>query len=297
MSDYAMETRGLVKVYPQARALDGLEAHVPRGAIYGLLGRNGAGKTTTIKILLGLARATAGEARVLGFDVRRDTMEILRRTAFVGENKPLYLDFTGAEHLRFARGFYPGWSDEAAQRYAARLELDLRRKVSKLSRGNRTKVSLVTALAQRAELLILDEPTSGLDPVAIDEFLRILVEDHAAEGRSVLFSSHHLAEVEQVAEWVGVVDGGRLLLEARLDDIRNEFRLITAGGRDLTAVRAPEIVSAAHNGQFSKFVVSRGAPAFTAALEQQGATVLSAEPMGLRDVFLHLVRKEEQCVQ
>lgn len=295
MNEWAIETKGLRKVYPQVKALDGLEVRVPRGTIYGFLGRNGAGKTTTIKTLLGLIRPTGGEARVLGLDIRRDNLEILRHVAFVSENKPLYTDFTAAEHLRFVRGFYPGWSDAVAAAYAERLGLVLNQRVGKLSRGNRTKVSLLLALAQRAELLILDEPTSGLDPVVIDEFLRILVEDHTSEGRSVFFSSHHLAEVEQVAEWVGIVDAGRLLLEARLDDIRNEYRLVTAGGRDLQSVRAPQVISAAHDGEFSKFVVARGAAAFAASLEQQGATVLSTTPIGLRDVFLHLVRKEEPC--
>ncbi len=224
MNDIAIWTEKLVKVYSQVRAVDELSLNVPRGGIYGFLGRNGAGKTSTIKILLGLTRPTAGEARVLGFHVGREQVAILERTAYVSENKSLYGNLTARELVRFTRGFYPNWSDEAATKYARSFEIPMDPPFSKLSQGNRTRVFLLLALAQGADLLVFDEPATGLDPVGVDEFLRILAQDVVSEGRTVLISSHQLSDVEQVADHVGLIDHGRLLLEARLDDIKSQFR-------------------------------------------------------------------------
>lgn len=295
MSDLAIATQGLVKVYSNVRAVDGLNLSVPRGAVYGFLGRNGAGKSTTMKMLLGLARPTAGSARVLGCDIGRQRVEILRRVAFVGEYKVLYDQLTPAEMARFTRSFYPGWSDAAAEKCARQLEIPMQQKFAKLSKGNRAKVWLLLALGQAAELLVLDEPTAGLDPFMNDALLKLLAEDTAFEGRTVFFSSHHLAEVEQICDWVGIVDEGRMLLEARLEDIREHYRLVIAAGRDLPVGKTAPVVAAARNGQFSRYLVARDAEAFAAQLKSQGAAVTNVTPLSLREVFLELVRKEEPC--
>jgi len=296
MSEWAIQTESLTKHYQQVRAVDGLNLRVPRGAVYGFLGRNGAGKTTTIKLLLGFARSHAGTARVLGMDVSTQLREILARTAFVGENKTLYEHFTPAEHVKFHRGFYPQWSDAAAANYARDLEIPMGQKFKSLSKGNRTKVWLLLALAQNAELMILDEPTTALDPLTADIFLRSLAEDHAGEGRTIFFSSHHLAEVEQIADWVGIIDRGKLLLEARLEDIRNNFRLIVATGNGLPLERQTPVVSALSAANLCRYVVERDADAWQSRLRAQGATILESMPLSLKDVFLELVRKEEPCI-
>jgi ABC-2 type transport system ATP-binding protein len=295
MSDLVIATQGLVKVYSKVRAVDGLNLSVQRGAVYGFLGRNGAGKTTTMKMLLGLARPTSGQAQVLGLDISRHRVEILRRTAFVGENKALYDQLTPAEMVRFTRNFYPGWSDAAAEKCARQLEIPMQQKFGKLSKGNRAKVWLLLALAQGAELFLFDEPTAGLDPFMNDALLKLLAEDAASEGRTIFFSSHHLAEVEQICDWVGIVDEGRMLLEARLDDIREHYRLVIAAGRDLPVGKTAPVVAAARNGQFSRYLLARDAEAFAARLRGQGAAVTQVSPMSLREVFLELVRKEESC--
>lgn len=295
MNDIAIWTEKLVKVYSQVKAVDELSLHVPRGSVYGFLGRNGAGKTSTIKILLGLARPTAGQATVLGFRVGHDQVAILERTAYVSENKALYGNLTAKELVRFTRGFYPNWSDDAATRYARSFEIPMDRPFVKLSQGTRTKVYLLLALAQGADLLVLDEPTTGLDPVAVDEFLRILGQDVVGEGRTVLISSHQLSDVEQVADHIGLIDHGRLLLEARLDDIKSQFRLVTAAGNALAQSRSAEVVSVTSDGNFCKYVVRQNAEAFAAELRQQGATVTDVSPLGLREIFLEMVRKEEVC--
>jgi ABC-2 type transport system ATP-binding protein len=295
MNEWAIETRQLSKYYGDVKALDGLTLKAPKGSVYGYLGRNGAGKSTTLKVLLGLARATSGEAHVLGERVRPENLAILERTAYVGENKPLYEWMSAEQMVRFTRGFYKSWSDEAARRYAEMLEIPMRRKIKKLSKGNRTKVSLLLALAQGAELLMLDEPTSGLDPVYLDDVLRTLVEHHVNEGRTVFFSSHDLSEVEQIAEWVGIIDNGKMLLEARLDDIRENFRTVIASGNGLPET-GENIASVTRDGNFRKYVLARGGESFAASLEQQGAAVLEVKAMSLREVFLALLRKESANV-
>jgi ABC-2 type transport system ATP-binding protein len=290
----AIWTEKLVKTYPDVRAVDGLNLNVPRGVVYGFLGRNGAGKSSTIRILLGLARPTEGHGTVLGFPIGREQVSILERTAYVSESKTLYGNLTPRELVRFTRGFYPKWSDQAVRKYSQLLEIPMDRPFSKLSQGNRTKVCLLLALSQGADLLILDEPATGLDPVVLDEFLRILVQDVVSEGKTVFISSHQLSDVEQIADWVGLIDHGRLLLEARLDDIKGQFRWVTAAGTGLPA-KPPDALLVASEGNFNKYLVKKNADAFAAELSRQGATIAEVSPLGLREIFLALVRKEEPC--
>jgi ABC-2 type transport system ATP-binding protein len=296
MNDMAIWTEQLVKVYPDVRAVDGLSLNVPRGVAYGFLGRNGAGKTSTIRILLGLARPTEGHGMVLGFPIGRDQVAILERTAFVSESKALYGGLTPRELVRFTRGFYPKWSDQAVTKYSRLFEIPMDRPFATLSQGNRTKVCLLLALSQGADLLVFDEPATGLDPVVVDVFLRILVEDVVGEGRTVFISSHQLSDVEQIADWVGLIDHGRLLLEARLDDIKSQFRLITAAGNALPQAKSSEVLLVASEGNFCKYLVKKHADVFAAELSRQGATVAEVSPLGLREIFLALVRKEEPCI-
>jgi ABC-2 type transport system ATP-binding protein len=160
MNEPAIATKDLAKAYASVRAVTGINLTVPRGSIYGFLGRNGAGKTTTIKMLLGLVRPTGGSARVLGLDTRREHIGILQRTAFVSEKKNLYPSLTPAELVRFSRGFYPTRSDSAVEKYAELFEIPMKQRFEQLSNGNQTKVWLLLALCQGADLLILDEPTT-----------------------------------------------------------------------------------------------------------------------------------------
>jgi ABC-2 type transport system ATP-binding protein len=295
MNDLAIDAKDLAKTYGSIHAVDGLTVNVPRGAIYGLLGRNGAGKTTTIKMLLGLARRTAGSIHVLGMDVLAHRMAILRRTAFVSEKKMLYPLLTASDLVRFSRGFYPTWSDSAVGKYARLFEIPMKQRFERLSNGNQTKVWLLLALCQGADLLILDEPTTALDPVSVDQLLHILAEHAMDRGCTVFFSSHQLEEVEQIAEYVGVVDHGKLLIESRLDDIKSDFRLITASGNALPAQTCAQILSIDIEGSFYRYLVTRDAEGFAAGLTENGAIVTSITPLGLREIFLQLIRKEQSC--
>lgn len=294
-TETAIHTEGLTKVYGELRAVDGVTMHVPRGSVYGFLGRNGAGKTTTMRLLLGLACPTAGTAHVLGRQMGTQQLEILERTAFVPERKVLYDHLTPNELVHFTSGFYPRWSHEAVEKYARILDIPMKQKFGKLSHGGRTKVCILLALGQNADLLILDEPTLGLDPVITDSVLRVLVEEQASQGRTVFFSSHQLAEVEQIADWIGILDQGKLLFAARLEDIRSEYRVVVAGGNGLPAATSVQVLSVSRSGAFTRYVVSSGAEAFVGGLRQQGAVGVEIFPLNLREFFLEIVRKEESC--
>ena len=295
MNQLAIATKDLTKTYGSIRAVRGINLTVPRGSIYGFLGRNGAGKTTTIKMLLGLGRPNAGSARVLGMDALRERIPILQRTAFVSEKKTLYASFSASELVRFSRGFYPNWSDSAVEKYAGIFEIPMKQRFEQLSNGNQTKVWLLLALCQGADLLILDEPTTALDPITVDQLMRVLAADAVDRGCTIFFSSHQLEEVERIAEYVGFIDHGNLLMEARLDDIKSEFRLITAAGSSLPAQTSPQVLSVEVDQDFYRYVVTRDAEGFAAALSQNGATVTSIAPLSLREIFLQLVRKEQSC--
>jgi ABC-2 type transport system ATP-binding protein len=290
MTDLVVETQSLVKRYGRVAALDGLSMAVPRGAVYGFLGRNGAGKTTAIRVLAGLARPQSGSASVFGLHPVRDRLAILSRTGFVIE-KMLLPSMTGNDLLRYNRGFFPSWSGDLAKKYADLLEVPMDRKFRRLSHGNRTKLCLLLALAQGAELLVLDEPTLGLDPVITDQLLRLLIDDFASAGRTLLISSHHLSEVEKIADWVGIIDHGRLLLQAQLDDIRANYARVRASGSGLPRSGA-EIVTVSDTENVSEYVLRSGSDAFAAELRRQGAVVLDVSPMNLSEIFLELVGKE-----
>ena len=228
-----IEIADLRKSYGDMEAVRGLSLHVSAGSIYGFLGRNGAGKTTTIKVLLGMTRPTAGDARVFGLPAATSasSVAIRRRTGFVSEDKDLYDFMTVEEMIRFTAPCFPTWRKDLEERYLRKFELRPAQHVKSLSRGMRTKLALLLALSRGAELLILDEPTSGLDPAMTEEVLQALVSHVASEQMTVFFSSHQIAEVDQIADHVAIIDRGRAVLAGTLDDLRERYRRSSAGLR------------------------------------------------------------------
>jgi ABC-2 type transport system ATP-binding protein len=292
--DSVIRTENLVKTYSKLQAVNGLNLNVPEGSIYGLLGRNSSGKTTTIRMAMGLARPTSGTIRVFGLDPAKDPerVKMLSQVGYVPEDKAI-LGLTMRRLLSLNRSFYPDtWSDELARKVVDRLELDLDQPMIKLSLGNKTKASLACAIAQRSRLLILDEPTTGLDPVALDELLRLIVEDCTSEGRTVFLSSHQLNEIEQIADHIGIMDRGRLLLEGPLDEIRSRFRRVTVTGEALPT-QSPSILSSRPAGHATQYVLQHGPLEFMQQLSSNGATVVDDAPLSLNEIFLELCRKDE----
>jgi len=192
---------------------------VPPGVVFALLGENGAGKTTAIRLMLGFDEPTAGRIEVLGLDGRRDGLEIRRRVGYVSERPTLYEWMTPAEIGWFTAGFYADGFEHRYRSLVENFRVPLDRRLSQLSKGMRAKVALSLAMAHSPELLILDEPTSGLDTLVRREFLESMV-DIAAEGRTVLLSSHQIGEVERVADIVAIMHAGKLVAIERLDDLK-----------------------------------------------------------------------------
>lgn len=293
MTAFAIQTHSLVKTYHaglnEIHAVDGLSINVPEGSIYGLLGRNAAGKTTTIRMAMGLARPTSGTIEVFGLNPARDPerVKVLEQVGYVPEDKIL-VGGSPRGALQVNRGFYPStWSDDLARKVVDRLELSL--DATNLSLGNKTKMALAVAIAQRSRLLILDEPTTGLDPVIRDELLRLLVEDCTADGRTIFLSSHQLAEIEQIADHIGIMNHGKILVEGPLDDIRSSFRRLTVTGASLPT-RSDAILSARSDTHATQYVIRRDPDGFAHGLTRNGATIVESTPLSLNEIFLALCR-------
>jgi len=219
----AIAIEDLVKTFGRTRALDGLDLTVETGEVHGFLGPNGAGKSTTIRILLGLLRADAGRARLLGGDPWRDVATLHRRLAYVPGDVTLWPNLSGGEVIDLLGRLRGGLNEQRRADLLERFDLDPTKKGRTYSKGNRQKVALVAALAADVELLILDEPTSGLDPVVGEAFRECIAEERAS-GRTVLLSSHILSEVEALCDRVSIIRAGRTVDSGTLTDLRHLTR-------------------------------------------------------------------------
>jgi ABC-2 type transport system ATP-binding protein len=227
MSDTIASLQRLSRHFRDKAALLDVTLDVTRGRVFSLVGENGAGKTTLIKHLLGLYKPQAGMVRVFGQDPVRDPAAVLGRVGYLSEDRDLPDWMRVHELMRYTKAFYPRWDDQYAAELLQMFDLDRSQKVRTLSRGQRARVGLLVAVAHRPELLILDEPSSGLDPGARQDILAAIVRTIADEGRTVLFSSHLLHEVQRVADHVAMLHQGRLVLNEPLDDLLARHRLVT----------------------------------------------------------------------
>ena len=225
MSEAVIEVSGLTRHFGDKPALDSVSLSMPRGAVYGLVGANGAGKTTLIKHILGLLRAESGSVRVFGLDPVTDPVTVLSRIGYLSEENDLPPWMRVDELIRYTRAFYPAWDEAYAEKLRQAFALNSDAKIKNLSKGQKARAGLLTALAHRPELLVLDEPSSGLDPIVRRDILGAVIRTIANEGRTVLFSSHLLQEVEQVADHVTMINEGKIVLSGTLDVIRESHRI------------------------------------------------------------------------
>jgi ABC-2 type transport system ATP-binding protein len=293
-----IETADLRKSYDGIDALRGLNLAVPAGSIHGFLGKNGAGKTTTIKVLLGMVHPTSGSASVFGLPANEQeaSVEIRRRTGFVSEEKDLFDSMTVEEMIRFTAAFFPRWRRELEERYLRAFELPRDRRIKALSRGTRTKLALLLALCHSPELLVLDEPTSGLDPAVTEDVLQALVTHVAEENLTVFFSSHQIAEVDQIADRVVIIHHGRAVVAGALDDLRETFRrvqMVFDGDAPGPAFRAPGVVRVWRKGRVLTVLSSAGADEIVAEGRAMGAVSVDVLPVTLKEIFLETVTAED----
>ena len=225
MSESVIEISELTRRFGPKTALDSVSVSMPRGAVYGLVGANGAGKTTLIKHILGLLRAESGSVRIFGLDPVADPVGVLSRIGYLSEENDVPGWMRVDELIRYSRAFYPAWDDAYAEELRQAFTLDPSAKIRNLSKGQKARVGLLVALAHRPELLVLDEPSSGLDPIVRRDILGAVMRTIADEGRTVLFSSHLLEEVEQVADHVTMISEGRIVLSGPLEAIKQSHRV------------------------------------------------------------------------
>ncbi|SNT06059.1 ABC transporter ATP-binding protein [Rhodococcoides kyotonense] len=284
-----IEVHDLKKSFGQVLALDGLELRVDAGEVHGFLGPNGAGKSTTLRILLGLIRATSGEARLLGGDPWTDAVALHRRIAYVPGDVTLWPSLTGGEVIDLLGRMRGGIDADKRAALIDRFALDPRKKARTYSKGNRQKVALVAAFSSNAELILLDEPTSGLDPL-MEQVFDDCVSDASARGATVLLSSHILSEVEKLCERVTIIRDGRTVDSGSLADMRHlsrttvtaEVQRMPDGIESLPGVDDVRI----EGNKVSCRVDSADLPKLMHVLADAGITSLVSSPPTLEDLFL-----------
>ncbi|WP_298868379.1 ABC transporter ATP-binding protein [uncultured Microbacterium sp.] len=288
-----ISTRGLTKTYGRVHALAGLDLEVEAGQVHGFLGPNGAGKSTTIRILLGLARRSGGDASVFGMEPWGDAVQIHQRTAYVPGDVSVWPNLSGGEAIDFLARLRGARTKDAAyraerERLMTAFQFDPRKKGRAYSKGNRQKVALIAAFAVPAELYILDEPTSGLDPL-MEVVFRDEVQRLRDRGATVLLSSHILSEVELLCDRVSIIRAGRIVESGTLSELRHLTR--TEVSFEASSDDAPAGIPQAHDGTIeegrARFTVDSDAvTAVLPVLAQRAVTGLRIEPPSLEELFL-----------
>jgi ABC-2 type transport system ATP-binding protein len=293
-----IEVTDLKRKFRRKLAIDGATLNVPPGCVFGLVGENGAGKTTLINHLLGSYIPQEGSVRVLGLDPTKHPVDTLSRIGYMSEDRVMPSWMTVAELVKFTRVFYPKWDPEFAEELLEMFGLDPGSKVKTLSRGERAKAELLTALAHRPELLILDEPSSGLDVIVRHDILKAIVRDVAGEGRTVFFSSHLLDEVERVSDYVAIMVKGRIVLCDTLDNIRDSHRRMTIRFSSPQSEQPviPGALSCTGSGPLWSVICNGQCDAVRQEVARQDASVVDEQTPSLEEVFVARTKSGPQHV-
>jgi ABC-2 type transport system ATP-binding protein len=289
-SGLAIDTHGLTRRFGRLTAVDDVALRVPAGSVYGYLGRNGAGKTTTIQMLLGMLEPDAGTMSVLGFDPLTQDVPMKRVVSYVPERVQMWDWMTVGDLLTFAAGVHPRWDVAYAESLRVRFELPADRKLGQLSRGMQGKAALLAALASHPRLLLLDDPTMGLDALVRREFMESIVAVLQEAGTTIFFSSHTLDDVERVADWIGILHEGKLIVQSPLDDLKSSVKRLIATFADPPAALAlPGILQQETDGR-QQVLICRECDAAIAGLRSAGALSIDVEDCSLEDIFVAYVR-------
>jgi ABC-2 type transport system ATP-binding protein len=280
----------LRKMYGAIAAVDGLSLEIPPSSVFGLLGPNGAGKTTTFKCMLDLARPSAGEVR---YDGRLLVPAMFERIAYLPERSVLYEWMTVNDHIEMTRRAFTSFDAARARQLLAQFNVDPRRRVRALSKGMKTAVMVALAFARNVDVLILDEPTGGLDPVNQRHVLSLMINE-AAQGKSVIFSSHQIGQVERAAERIAVIDRGRLILEGLVDDLKADRKVVEGVFPDVSftldgIANDKRVARADRTERIVRLLVTAGAEDIAQRLSTAGAMGVRVLDLNLEDIFLYAV--------
>ena len=283
-----VEIRRVTRHFDRRTALDDISLTVPRGGVFGLIGGNGAGKTTLIKHILGMLKPQQGTVHVFGLDPVQNPVGTLGRIGYLSEERELPGWMRVGELLSYTQAFFPNWDEAYASELREAFDLDPRALIKTLSRGQRARAGLLVALAHRPDLLVLDEPSSGLDPVVRRDILGAIIRTIADEGRTVLFSSHLLDEVERVADRVAIIHQGRILLTATMEEIKEQHRRVTLRFEEPQAQPPVLVGTLSFDGQGSEwtYVCSGERMQLRRAAEAIGATVVDDAALTLDEIFV-----------
>jgi len=278
-----LDATGLGKRYGQRWALRDCTLQVPAGRVVGLVGPNGAGKTTLLHLAVGLLQPSAGQIDVLGARPAESPQQ-LGRVGFVAQDTPAYASLSVADHLQLGGWLNPRWDAGAADRRIDQLGLDRKQRAGKLSGGQRAQLALTLAIAKRPELLVLDEPVASLDPLARHEFLQHLMEAVADDGVSVVLSSHLVADLERVCDYLIVLAGSRVQIAGDVEELLASHHRLTGPRRDPARLPADqEIIEASHTDRQSTLLVRSSGPILDPAW--------TVEQIGLEDLVLAYMRR------
>lgn len=293
-AEAVIAVNGLSRRFGSKVALSDVSLFVPRGGVFGLVGENGAGKTTLIKHLLGLLRPEAGSVRIFGLDPIADTVAVLSRLGYLSENRDLPGWMRVDELLAYTAGFYAKWDQAYAEQLRQEFDLNPSTRVRNLSQGQTAKMGLLLALAYRPELLILDEPSSGLDPLVRRDILEAIIRSVAEEGRTVLFSSHLLDEVERVSDQLAMIHQGRVLFSGPLDQVKQSHRRLIV--RFATAQPTPPswrgALSISGHGREWKIICNQGNGEAAVQAAGVGAVIVEDQIPTLDEIFVARAGKE-----
>ena len=298
MSDMVIEMEKVGKGFRRTAVLSELSMHVPRGSIYAFLGENGEGKTTTIRLMLNLLTPERGSVKVLGKDSVRDSEFIKSRVGYVPETPVLYDWMTVEETVRFTSRFYPDWNPKIAAGLLSSLNLPARKRVQELSQGTRAKVGLLLALSHEPEILILDDSTSGLDALVRREFLEHIVSLVEEGKKTIFFSSHIITELERVADWVGLLKGGKLSFEKPLEELKNHVKrlhMVTSADFPLELLQKHSGTILTHGKKDNEITIitKEWNNELLEELRKENPVTLDISDLELEDIFVEFTRPQK----
>ncbi len=296
----ALKVTGLTKRFGSQLAVGSLNLEIRRGTTFGLLGPNGAGKSTAIRMIVGLTEPDDGEIELLGESIYPRSVELKRRVGYVPEFHRMYRWMTVGQIVRFASAFYPDWDDQYCELLLTQFDLPIDRKVAKLSKGMTAKLGLLLALSANPDMLVLDEPTSGLDPLIREDFLDSILRLESNSRRTILFSSHHVDDVQRIADRIGIMDQGQLIFCEQAEQFSDVVRVVNAVLEDgrLPEWIPPQCVHSSINRRQWEITLYPFNPSIPDEIAGRNpVTHVTCDSLGLEDFFKHVIRGRRSVSQ